>query len=56
MTGAEPVPWNNLSYVLLSQGRVDDAVEAASQAILLARGDAQPYAETLADILQHAGA
>lgn len=51
-----PVPWNNLAYVLLNQGRVDDAVEAASQAILLARGDARPYAETLADILGRAAA
>lgn len=51
-----PVPWNNLSYVLLDQGRVDDAIEAARRAILLARGDAQPYAETLADIFRRAGA
>lgn len=46
----QPAPWNNLAYALAGQGRIDDAVTAAGEAII--RGNGNPaYSETLADIL-----
>ena len=46
----EPAPWNNLAYALAGQGRVDDAVAAAGEAVVRGRGD-PAYAATLAEIL-----
>ncbi len=46
----QPAPWNNLAYALVGQGRIDDAVAAAGEAIIRGGGDAT-YSETLADIL-----
>jgi tetratricopeptide (TPR) repeat protein len=45
-----PAPWNNLAYVLAGQGRTQEALAAAREAIRLAGDDAGPYRETLREL------
>ncbi len=45
-----PAPWNNLAYVLAGQGRDQEALAAAREAIELAGDQAEPYRETLKEL------
>lgn len=47
-----PVPWNNLAYVLLAQGRRAEAIEAARKAVQLAGDNAESYRATLQEITE----
>lgn len=42
-----PEPWNNLAYALAEQGRRDEAIAAAREAVRLAGADAESYRATL---------
>lgn len=42
--------WNNLAYVLASQGRRNEAMEAAREAIRLSPNDQEPYLHTFREI------
>lgn len=46
----DPAPWNNLAYALARQGYLDDAVDAAREAVLRGKGD-PAYSDTLLEIL-----
>ncbi len=42
--------WNNLAYALAAQGRQDEAIEAAREALRLSPGNQAPYLDTLRDV------
>ncbi len=42
--------WNNLAYALAGQGRQDEAIEAAREAVRLSPGNQAPYRDTLRDV------
>ncbi len=42
--------WNNLAYALAAQGRQDEAIEAAQEALRLSPGNQAPYLDTLRDV------
>lgn len=46
----DPVPWNNLAYVLAALGRPTEARAAAEEAVRLAPGDATAYRDTLREL------
>ncbi len=49
-----PAPWNNLAYVLAGQGRDQEALAAAREAIKLAGDQAEPYRDTLKELSEQA--